>query len=409
MAQTPRIGVRESTRTTLSDLAQRRGRAMVDVLDELVLREAGGGPTTAVGTVELHLDPNEASDLCPLEDPEVVEGNGWDAAYVTVLDDTVVEDAVVVLGHQAGGGITEGWSSHRVRCQPTEGEGKTEDAEACATRNGWLYVVGSQYGRGGGPLQAKRSFLARLRLADLRGDLASARPQLTVARNRFALHRAINDALQAAPVELLPVGDHVRECLIDATIDRGERKGKRWAGQVQPGDVPINVEAACFRPDGTLLLGLRHPCTIDGEAILVELRDVDHLVEGEDARSRVGSVWTLPAVGSREEPVGFRGLHTDGLDRYEAVVGNLDSRDKRSALLRDHPQGGVARSQHVRFRLPCDGPGGRAKEVERVHEWSEVRRIEGLAPGPEATVLYVVDEDDRVRLRIRARGPASAG
>jgi hypothetical protein len=38
-----------------------------------------------------------------------------------------------------------------------------------------------------------------------------------------------------------------------------------------------------------------------------------------------------------------------------------------------------------------------------------VRRIEGLAPGPEATVLYVVDEDDRVRLRIRARGPASAG
>jgi len=390
----------------LAELADRRGSAMIDVLEELVRREVDEGPIAAVEAVDLHLEPNEASDLCLLDDPETVEGNGWDLAYVTVLDDVAVEEAVVVLGHQAGAAISDGWSAHRVHCVPSAGEGKTEDAEACAMRDGGVYVIGSQYGKGAGPLEPKRSFLARLRVKDLRGDLARARPPLTVARNRFALHRAINDALQAAPVDLLETGAQVRSRLIEHTIARGEKKGKRWAGRVQPGDVPVNVEAARFRPDGTLLLGLRHPCTVGGEAILVELHDVDRLVDDEHALPRVGSVWTLPTIGRATEPVGFRALHTEGEDRYEAVVGNLDSRDKDSVLLRDHPEGGVARSQHVRFRLPAGARGGPVREVGRVHEWSDVRRIEGLAGARDGARLYVVDDEDHVRLRIRAPGGA---
>lgn len=377
---------------------------MIDVVDEVVHRAASGDDEGAqsLGAVDLHLEPNEASDLCPLDDREILEGNGWDLAYVTVLDDTAVEEAVALLGHQAGAAITEGWSSHRLPCVPSAGEGKTEDAEACAWRDGSLYVIGSQYGKGTGPLQPKRSFLARLRAEDLRADLdlAQARPPLTVARNRFRLHRAINDALQAAPVELLERRRQVRQRFIQATIKRGEKKGKRWAGRVQAGDVPVNVEAARFRPHGTLLLGLRHPCTSAGEPILVELADVDHIIDDEDVQPRVIQVWTLPGVGRSAEPVGFRALHTDGDDRYGAVVGNLDSLDKGSALLEDHPEGAFARSQHVRFRLPAGAEGGPVADVEHVHEWIDLRRIEGLATAPDGTMLYVVDDDERVHLRL---------
>ena len=377
---------------------------MADVVDELVRRAVAdeSASTRLLDAVDLHLEPNEASDLCWLPDDETIGRNGWNLGYITVLDDTAVESALVLLGHQEGAAITEGWTSHRLQCVPSAGEDKTEDAEACAWRDGFVYVIGSQYGKGAGPLEPKRSFLARLRCEDLRGDLAQARPSLVVARNRFRLHRAINDALQAAPVELLVTRKQVRKRLIEATIKRGEKKAKRWAGRIQPGDAPINVEAARFRPDGTLLLGLRHPCTASGEAILVELEDVDTLIDNEDAEPRIGGVWTLPGVGRPAEPVGFRALHTEGEDRYEAVVGNLDSRDKDSVLLEDHPEGGLARSQHVRFRLPDGVEGGPVADVVHVHEWIDLRRIEGLATAPDAHILYVVDDEERVRLRVHS-------
>lgn len=405
MAASASIRVRETTRRALADLAERRGRPMIDVLDDIVERAAadGGVATRALDTVRLQLEPHEASDLCRLDDRETLERNGWDLAYVTVLDDTAVEEAVAVLGHQAGGEITEGWSAHRVHCVPQAGEGRTEDAEACAWREGFFYVIGSQYGSGDGPLQPKRAFLARLRAEDLRAEeIGHARPPLTVARNRFLLHRAINDALHAAPIELLERRKQVRKRFIKATVKRGKKKSKRWAGRVRPGDVPINIEAARFRPDGTLLLGLRHPCTSAGEAILVELADVDHLIDDEDATPQIGRIWTLPGIGRPGEPVGFRALHTDGDDRYEAVVGNLDSMDKDSVLLADHPEGALARSQHVRFRLPARATKSSAlTDVERVHEWVELRRVEGLASGPEGTFLFVTDDDERVSLHAR--------
>ena len=35
--------------------------------------------------------------------------------------------------------------------------------------------------------------------------------------------------------------------VLDATIELGAAKGKRWAGRVRSGDRPINVEALEFR------------------------------------------------------------------------------------------------------------------------------------------------------------------
>lgn len=358
-----------------------------------------------LGAVDLHLEPNAASDLCPFRDREVLEHNGWELAYVTVLDDTAVENAVALLGHRAGEALTQGWSAHRIRCVPTRAQGKTEDAEACARWNGAVYVVGSQYGSGDGPLQPKRAFLARLREEALRGDLADARPILEVARNRFLMHRAINEALCGASAELPAMGKKVRKAFVEATIRRGEKKGKSWVARIDPGDVPINIEAASFRPDGTLLLGLRYPCTADGEAILIELEDVDRLIDCEDAAPRISGVWTLHGIGSPDEPVGFGALHTDGDDVYEAVVGNLDSRDKDSALLDAHPEAGTAMSEYMRFRLPQDVEGGLVQDVEQVLESGDLRTIEGLATAPGDKVVYVADDDRRIHLRFLALEP----
>jgi hypothetical protein len=44
--------------------------------------------------VDLHLEPNAASDLCPFRDREVLEHNGWDLAYVTLRADRHAPDAV---------------------------------------------------------------------------------------------------------------------------------------------------------------------------------------------------------------------------------------------------------------------------------------------------------------------------
>ena len=58
--------------------------------------------------IDLHLEPNEASDLSRLDAPELLARRGWDRALVTVLDEAHVEDAVALVGHQAGADVGKG-------------------------------------------------------------------------------------------------------------------------------------------------------------------------------------------------------------------------------------------------------------------------------------------------------------
>jgi hypothetical protein len=347
---------------------------------------------------DLHLEPNEASDLAPLSHTAMLERQGWGRAYATVLDEAPVEQAIAILGHAAGADLGEGWEAHRVDAKPTARAGGTEDAEACCARDGRLYVIGSQFGSKDGPLQAKRSFLGRLTEKALAKWLDDGkRPTLEVAWLRFGLHRAVNDALADAHIQLLELGPRSRELYIDATIAEGARREKAWAGRVRSSDHPINVEGAEFRANGNLLLGLRYPVSAAGRPLLVELEDVDALFEDADAVPRCTHVWTL-AVGSRTAPLGVRALHTDGPDSFHAVVGNLDSMGKGAAILEDHPAGGKALSTHVRFELPMAAGGGDV-EVEVVHRFRDLRRVEGLAIDADGAAHYVVDRDGHVALR----------
>jgi hypothetical protein len=259
-----------------------------------------------------------------------------------------------------------------------------------------VYVLGSQFGKKEGPLTARRSWIARVREDALAGAVDGGTPELEIVRLRFSLHRAVNDALADAAVELLPLGPRSRAAYIDRTIALGAEQGKRWAGAVTSADHPINVEAAEFRSDGRLLLGLRYPTTAAGHPILVELHDAGMLFDG--AEPRCGNVWVLEGSGSREAPAGLRGLETRGDDRFDAIVGDLDAAGKSATVLADHPEGGNAPSEHIRFRLPLTAGGG-SVATERVHDFGELRRVEGIAVDFEGHAHYVIDEEGRVALR----------
>jgi hypothetical protein len=365
---------------------------------------------------DLHLEPNEASDLCRVFGPDVLRRHGWDRAFVTVLDEAKAEDALALLVHTAGAPLDEDWAALRIHADAGANAGKTEDAEACASRDGYVYLVGSQFGKKAGPLAAKRSWIARVSEQSIADSVEHSRAALggvgersiadsleptrratlDVVRLRFGLHRAINDAL--AGIELLPLGALERQAYVDATIAIGEQKAKRWAGTVRPTDHPVNIEAAEFRANGRLLLGLRYPVTADGHPLLVELENVDELFDDPNAVPRCGKVWVLGDVGSVEAPAGLRGLDTRGGDRFDAVIGDLDASGKSATVLADHPEGARAASEHVRFELPTDTDGG-VVSAKVVHHFGDIRRVEGVAVDHEGHAHYVIDEEGHVALR----------
>jgi len=347
---------------------------------------------------DLHLEPNEASDLCPVFTPDLLLARGWDRAFVTVLDEACAEDAIALLTHDAARPLSDGWEALRIHAEPNGGRGRTEDAESCARRDGWIYLLGSQFGKKVGPLHARRSWIARISEDALAGSLDGEPAHLEIARTRFGIHRAVNDALAAAAVHLLPLGPSARAAYIDATMAIGAEKGKRWAGRVKSGDQPINVEGMEFRSNGRALLGLRYPTTAAGHPVLVELDDVESLFDDPDSVPQCSNVWVLEDVGDLDEPAGVRALHTDGDDRFDAIVGDLDAPDKGAVVLEDHPQGTEARSRHLRFELPLLAAGG-AVTTELLHDFGEIRRVEGVVVDEQGHHHYVIDEEGRVALR----------
>lgn len=80
------------------------------------------------------------------------------------------------------------------------------------------------------------------------------------------------------------------------------------------------------------------------------------------------------------------------------VTGNIDSRQKGSVLLEDHPEGRDTVSIHWHCELPWDREGGEV-DAEPVAEFPDMPRIEGIATDPEGRFYYVSDEDEEVHVR----------
>ena len=348
--------------------------------------------SSAVRTIDLDLHPNEASDLLPVENERILAAHGWDRAFWTVLDEGAVENCVALVGHSGGDAEEGAWSVARPRFRVKAHEGATEDAEACARRDGWIYVVGSHYGSKAGPLEGKRAFLARFREGDVEGE--GSKVKMQVAMNKFRLHRAVNDALAAFGPALLGTGPKARKRFL---AKKPGGVGKRARGRVHETDVPINVEGAVFNDVGALLLGLRYPVTAEGKPIIAELVGIERLFEDRRAAPVARRFWVIDNIGSREEPVGFRALHRRGRELH-AIVGNLDAVGKDSTLLEDHPEGSKAMCTHVRIKLSNAKDGGPVPG-ETVQTF-DLSNVEGLATGSAGRFYYVTDENDRVHLRL---------
>ena len=230
--------------------------------------------------------------------------------------------------------------------------------------------------------------------------MSGARLLTQVRRDKFRLHRAINDALVAGELDIIAADARMTAGFVTAARDTAQAKGKKWARRLGDGDRPLNVEAAAFRPDGNLLLGLRFPIAADGSPLLVELAGVPESFEG-GPDPLVVAIWKLDGPGGPDTPVGFRAMVTDGSDAFDCILGSLDATDKGSLLLDCHPGGADAVSQHWCFELSGRRGGGRV-DARQAAVFDDLQRVEGLAHGPDGHFVYVVDEDHRIHMRFLA-------
>ena len=341
--------------------------------------------------LEFDLGPNEASGLETFYNQQVLANHEWDVAFWAVLDDVDVQDAIGVIGHRWGAPLHRGWVAERLHATTPDGVGKTEDAEAVCHHQGWIYIFGSHFGKKGGPLQRKRQFVARFHDEGAVDAFGGDPVELEVRRTGLhdGLHRVINDALADHDVDLLTPGPNVRAAFCDSADDTAEDMRPR------EGDQPINVEGAEFLSDGTAFLGLRWPITADGRPLVVAVAGIPEWFRDGDL-PHVTAVHVVDAVGDGGRLAGVRDLAL-ATGRMHVVTGNIDSRDKDSVLLEDHPDGAQTVNTHFSCPLP---PTDRDTLVaaEVVRAFPDMPRIEGIAVEL-GHVFYVSDEDEGVDMR----------
>lgn len=348
----------------------------------------------------LDLFPNEASGLLEIENDGLLAEHGWDRAFWVCLDEGPVTDCVALVGHRADSvddDLASGWEIARLRAVAVGDAKVTEDAEGLARKDGYVYVIGSHFGSKRGPLHPKRGFVARFEEAEVLHAANEPPAEIEVARPSFVLHRLINDAFREHGVGLIPLGANCREAFVRETISVGEKKRKKWAGLVREDDYPLNIEGITFRPNGSLLIGLRFPMAADGRPIMVEVGGIERLFEG-GAKPEVRGFWTLDAVGRGGDLAGVRDLTFVG-DELHAVTGDVDSAKAGSLLLKDYPGGSGTISTHWRVTLP-EGKGSGELRATPVREFPGLPRVEGIAGTEDGRFFYVVDEDEGVHLRL---------
>ena len=349
----------------------------------------------------LDLYPNEASGLLAIENDGLLRKQGWDRAFWVCLDEGPVTDCIALVGHRTDGeddDLASGWEIARLHAVAVGDTKTTEDAEGLARKDGYVYAIGSHFGSKRGPLHPKRGFVARFREAEVLHASNGPSAEIEVARPSFVLHRIINDAFEEHGISPIPLGPNCREAFIRETIEVGEKKRKKWAGRVRMGDHPLNVEGITFRPNGSLLIGLRFPMSADGRPLMVEVEGIERLFEDGEGEPEVKGFWTLDAVGRGGDLAGVRDLTFVG-DELHAITGDVDSAKAGSLLLKDYPGGAGTVSTHWRIILPEGQSSGELKATP-VREFPGLPRVEGIAGTEDGRFFYVVDEDAGVHLRL---------
>ena len=365
------------------------------------------GPQARLQTVSLETDSGEASDLLAVEGEEGLRRLGWDSAFWTVLDEAPVERAIALVGHDRDAAPSTGWELRHLGAKLDGRKASTGDAEACARHGGFIYVFGSHFGAKEGPLERERAFVARFREAELERVASGKKIRVEMIRDQFLLHRVLNDALDEVGPTLLELGPEIERSFVGGPLKRGRKKGKTWARRLHPGDVPLNIEGAAYRPGGGLLLGFRFPVTAAGEPLIAEVDGLPELFAGRPQRLRVRGFWIVDGAGSKDAPEGVRALELHGSDLH-VITGSLDSVDKDSLVVSDYAGAAKARCDHRSAVLPSapgrDRPGTRRLSMTLERSFESLSKVEGVSVLPGGGCAYVIDEEGRVELRLSAAG-----
>ena len=326
----------------------------------------------------------EASGLLLVRNQGLLAAKAWDLAFWTVGDEKRVEDNIALIGHTASSPLGKGWELAEVEAYCTACP-KTDDAEAICRKDGWVYIIGSHFGKKAGPLKAKRQFAARFRERDV---AAADKPalQLDASVNEFRFHRAINDALAHMEEDLIELTGVERVKFIADTLREGLKDGDTWTARIKDSDWPINIEGATFLDSGSLLLGLRYPVTKEGHPILIEVADFETLLRG--GTPAIAKTSVLANVGGKKELTGIRALRFEG-GSIHAITGTIDSRLAESLVLQQHPEGGKAGPAHYKFKLPDTR---KPITAELVRRFPGAQDIEGIAFDPDGRAFYIKDE-----------------
>jgi len=338
----------------------------------------------------------EASSILRIDDAELLRGYGFDRGFWVCIDESRGEQSLALLGHAPDDAPHEGWRVERIDAGAAPDE-KTEDAEALTRdERGYVYVFGSQYGSKAGPLQPRRAFIGRFHEP---GFTATETPTVELFRRPFLLHRKINDALRSSGIALLPLGPNMQSRYIAKTMREGARKDATWRELLRFEDWPINLEGATYVGDDVFLLGLRFPTTADGHPLIVRVRGLGRWADAggnDDAALEVELAAVLTGLGDRAYPVGVRDMTThDG--RLHVLAGAIGTERKPSAIEIDYA--GYRRVDCVHVQTAMPGATGVAElQSETVHAFEGHPNIEGLEFDGRSEWVYVLDEDERLRL-----------
>jgi hypothetical protein len=307
-------------------------------------------------------------------DPET-----WHDAYWTAIDEAPASECLAVIA-RIGPGEGE-WRIKPVAVRQDRGSRKTQDAEGLARFDGWVYLIGSQYGRPGGPLESRRSFVARFR--EPRGAPVTS-VRMEVVRDRFRLHRAINDALAVSRLPLARLSEKASRAFVRRTHALGRLRHKAWADRILPGDLPLNIEGAAFDDRGGLVLGLRFPVTASGQPIIVELEELAGAFGSAGWWPAVRAIRVLTGAGSRRAPVGIRDLELSG-DALHVLVGGIEPE------LVDHAPAPSAGPFEHRVGRWTRGAEASKLPTRLVRRFRPGQRVEGLAGDGAGGFAYVAE------------------
>ena len=92
--------------------------------------------------VNLPLEPNEASGMALVTDADLLDNLGWSIGFWVCLDEGPVETCVALVGHPAESRNPNEWEIRRLHGQVQNAADSTEDCEAIAVWDVWVYVFG---------------------------------------------------------------------------------------------------------------------------------------------------------------------------------------------------------------------------------------------------------------------------